>query len=125
MDMACSFHDRSRPSAKVSEPCKCNDFWHDASKIMQARGRDLKGKTKRPRKPSFGTTQKTVVEHRRAERAIGPPWVRFFGKSIHARNFGYDVTSVHPSVCPPVQTVGVKMGRQDSLWDGSVRAIFP
>ena len=39
--------------------------------------------------------------------ASGAPWVRFFGKSIHARNFGYDA-SVHPSV----QTVG------------SVRAIF-
>ena len=45
------------------------------------------------------------------EKRSGAPWVRFFGKSIHARNFGYDVTFVRR----PVQTVGVELGRQDSL----------
>ena len=32
-----------------------------------------------------------------AEHASGVPWVRFIGKSIHLRNFGYDVTYVCPS----------------------------
>ena len=35
-----------------------------------------------------------IAELRRAKRASGAPWVRFFGKSIHARNVGYDVTYV-------------------------------
>ena len=36
------------------------------------------------------------------------------------------LTSVRPYVRPPIQTVGVEVGRQDSLWERarSVRAIF-
>ena len=45
-----------------------------------------------------------------------------FGKSIDARNFGYEVSFT--PVRPRVQTVGVEVGSQDSLWDGNVRAIF-
>ena len=41
------------------------------------------------------------------------------GKSIHARNFGYDVTYVRP----PVQTVAVE--RQESLWGRECSANFP
>ena len=39
------------------------------------------------------------------------PIGKLFWKSIHARNFGYDV-----SVRPCVPTVGVEVGRQDSVW---------
>ena len=46
------------------------------------------------------------MELRRAKRASRAPWVRFFGKSIHARNFGYEVMYVRP----PVETVGVEAG---------------
>ena len=37
---------------------------------------------------------------------------------------GILVIKSRTSVCPPVQTVGVEVGRQDSLWDGSVTANF-
>ena len=48
------------------------------------------------------------------------PWVRFFRISIHGGKFGYDVTYVHP----PIQTAGVEVGKQESLWRRSVCAIF-
>ena len=51
-----------------------------------------------------------MAELRRAKRASGAPWIRFFRKYIHARNFGYDV-SVRPPTRPPVQTVWVQVGR--------------
>ena len=59
--------------------------------------------------------QLIIAEIRHAKHASEAPWVRFFGKSIHARNFGYDLTHVQSYVHPPVQTVGVEVGRQDSL----------
>ena len=62
-----------------------------------------------------------VAELRRAKHASGAPWVTFFGKSIYARNFGYDFTYVRP----PVQTVGVEVGRQDSLWGREYSGNFP
>ena len=40
---------------------------------------------------------------------------------MHARNFGHDVTYVRPFIPSPVQTVGVEVGKQNSLWDGRVR----
>ena len=52
-----------------------------------------------------------TVDLRHAKGASGAPWVRFFGKSIHARNFCYDVMYMRP----PVQTVGVEVGKLDSL----------
>ena len=39
------------------------------------------------------------------------PWVRFFGKCIHGRNLGFDV-----SVRPCIHTFGMEVLRQDSLW---------
>ena len=36
-----------------------------------------------------------------------------FGKSIHVRNFCYDVTYIRP----PVQTVEVEVGKPYSLWE--------
>ena len=57
----------------------------------------------------------------------GAPLVRFFGKSIDAGNFDYDVSvrpSARPPVRPPVQTVWVEVGRQDSLWGRECSASF-
>ena len=48
------------------------------------------------------------------------PWVKSFGKSIRARNLGYDV-----SVGSPGQTVGVEVRRQDSLWGRECSGNFP
>ena len=59
--------------------------------------------------PKIMTVMIILAELRRVKRASGA-WVRFFWNSIHARNFGYDV-----SVRPTVQTVRVEVGRQDSL----------
>ena len=46
-----------------------------------------------------------IAELRRAKRASGATWVRLFGKSIHARNLGCDV-SVRLSAYPPVRPSG-------------------
>ena len=43
--------------------------------------------------------KKFIAELRRSRRASGALWVRNFGKSIDARNFGYDF-SVHPPARP-------------------------
>ena len=37
-----------------------------------------------------------LAELRRTWRASGALWLRFFGKSFHAKNFGYDVMYVRP-----------------------------
>ena len=85
----------------------------------------LKGKTAHFRLPSAfqnrGCLSSLTAELGRLKRASGAPWVRFFGKSIHPRNFGYDVTYARP----PVQTVGVEVGRQDSLWERECSGNFP
>ena len=39
-----------------------------------------------------------LAKLRHRKRASRASWVRFFGKSIHARNFGYDIIYVHPAV---------------------------
>ena len=62
-------------------------------------------------KTTLASFKNTIMAELRRKCASGAPWVRFLRISIHARNFGYDV-SVHPSV----QTVGVDVARQDSLW---------
>ena len=50
----------------------------------------------------------------------GAPWVRFFGKSLHARNFVYDV-----SVRPTVETVRVEVGREYCVWGRECSGHFP
>ena len=56
-----------------------------------------------------------IAELRRTKRASGAPWVIFFGKSP-----GYPCEKFwlwrQQYVRPPVETVGVEVGRQDSLW---------
>ena len=50
------------------------------------------------------------------------PTVRFFGKSIHMREI-LAMTSAYAR--PRVQTVGVEVGRQDSLWGPECSGNFP
>ena len=78
----------------------------------------------RKREADSGAENEFVAELRRAKRASGALWLRFSWKSIHVRNFGYDV-SLRLYSRPRVQTVGVEVGRQDSLQGWECWGIFP
>ena len=76
----------------------------------------------------FGQVPDHRVELRRAKRVSGEPWVRFFGKSIDARNFGYDVTYVRPLRLSvgggeAVQSLGTEALGQFSLAGNRVAAL--
>ena len=56
-----------------------------------------------------------IAELRLGRLASGVPWVRFLGKSIRARNFGYNVTFVCVSARPPAQNGEFKQRRRVQL----------
>ena len=56
-----------------------------------------------------------IAELRLGKLASGVPWVRFLGKSIRARIFGYNVTFVCASARPPAQNREFKQRRRVRL----------
>ena len=52
-----------------------------------------------------------IAKVRRAKRASGAAWLRFFGKTMHTRNFGDEVTYVRTSVRPLIRVGGGEAGQ--------------